>query len=71
MSSLTVRDFIDSMVVWTQSGYLDAGAWEHIRSKIDGAALPTNIETLRLNTPSGGQHPLQSAIMVDISLQNT
>ena len=47
------------MVGWTQSGYLDAGTWDHFRSKLDQAALPTNLKTLRLTAPSGGPHLLQ------------
>ena len=37
------------MVVWTQSGYLDAGTWDHFRSKIDQAALTA--------PPSGSRLP--------------
>ena len=41
------------MVVWTQSGYLDAGTWDHFRSKIDQAALTAPPSGSRLQQLDG------------------
>ena len=60
-----MKDLITSIVGWNQSGYLDSGAWDHIRSKIDGVAYPSNIEALRLTPHHGSPLPLQLAFMVN------
>ena len=66
---MTVRDIVAKMILWTESGYLDRGVWTQLAQKINEAALPDNIETLRLPAPamyqyastasSGGPYPVQ------------
>ena len=53
------------MVAWQQNRYLDPGVWQLFKSKINPAALPTNISSLQLPTPPAGPHPLQMAFMVN------
>ena len=53
------------MVRWTESGYLDREVWRHFSSKINPAALPSNIETLQLPAAPG---PLQLAFPVSIAV---
>ena len=55
------------MVAWQRNGYLDPGVWEQFQSRINPAALPSDISTLQLAAPAG-----QSAVlsyMVNIFLK--
>ena len=66
---VTVKDLVSYVVTWSQSGYLNKAASEIIRSKIDTAVFPANIETLRLRAPPSSPHPLQLAIMVNFKFK--
>ena len=62
---LSVKDPMTEMVTWQQNRYLDPGVWEYFKSKINPAALPTNISSLQLPAPPAGPRPLQMAFMVN------
>ena len=61
---MAVGDLITQMVAWQQNRYLDPGVWEHIRSRINPAALPTNISTLPLPVPPSCSQTMPLPIIV-------
>ena len=69
MNMLTVKDLVNNMVTWQQNRYLDPGVWSHFKSKINPAALPTDISSLQLPAPPNAPHPLQLAFMVSTQVQ--
>ena len=50
---MTVRNLITEMLAWQQNRYLDPGVWEHFQSRINPAALPSDISALQLAPPTG------------------
>ena len=52
------------MVTWTQNSYVRREVWTHFSTKVNPAALPANIDILRLPAPPSGLHPLQLALVV-------
>ena len=45
---ILVSDLVSELVKWTESDYVDRGVWTRLSSKIDAAALPANLEMLKL-----------------------
>ena len=57
---------IKKMVTLTQHGHVNREVWRHLSTKVNPAALPANIDILRLPAPPSGPHPLQLALMVSM-----
>ena len=55
---MTVGNLVTEMVAWQRNRYLDSGIWEHFKSRINPAALPSDISALQLAAPTG-----QSAVL--------
>ena len=63
--TLTVKDVVTEMEVWTHNGYLDAEAVKSFGLKRNESIFPVNLQHLQLPVPPSGPHPLQLAMMVN------
>ena len=61
---MTIKDLITEMVAWQRSRYLDPDVWEHFQSRINPAALPSDISALQLAPPTAQSEVL--SLMVNI-----